>query len=94
MFEERKSFWERVWKRLFGDSRHSIRQEKVLAYIVGRLDAGAHLDDVVQEEYVRRLASAHEVDQILGDPEVVETARKRMHRDLGSEDLRPRGRAR
>lgn len=94
MSEERKSFWERVWKRLFGDSRHSTRQEKVLAYIVCRLDAGGHLRDVVQEEYVRRLASAHEVEQILGNPEVVETARKRMHRDLGSEDLRSRGWAR
>lgn len=83
MSEKRKSFWNRVWERLFGNSRHSIRREKVLAYIVSRLDAGAHLDDVIQEEYVRRQATPHEVDQILADPEIVAAARKRMHRELG-----------
>lgn len=82
MAEERKSFWNRVWQRLFGGSRHSPRQEKVFSYIISRLDSGARLEDVVEEEYVRRQASPQEVERILGDPEIVEAARKRMHKDL------------
>jgi hypothetical protein len=92
--EERKSFRERLWERLFGGSRYSARQEKVLTYIIGRLESGASLDDVVQEEYVRRQASPQEVDRILSDPEIIESARKRMHEDFGSEGLRPGGKER
>jgi hypothetical protein len=65
------------------------RHEKVLAYVVNRLDAGANLEDVLKEEYVRRQASPHEVDRILGDPETVEAARRRMHQDLKFEGSGP-----
>jgi hypothetical protein len=38
----------------------------------------------MQEEYVRRLASPAEVEQILGNLRLVEAARKRMEEDLSS----------
>ena len=38
----------------------------------------------MQEEYVRRLASPAEVEQILDNPRLVEAARKKMEEDLSS----------
>lgn len=38
----------------------------------------------MQEEYVRRLASPAEVEQILDNPGLVEAARKKMEEDLSS----------
>lgn len=83
--EEKKGFW----ARLFGGSGRSIRQDKVLQYIVHRMNEGANLQDVVEEEYVRRNASRNEIDQTLSDPEVIEAARERMQKDFSSGDLDP-----
>ncbi len=82
---ERKSFWE----RLFGRSQPSAREEKVLQYILHRVGEGAHLQDVVQEDYVRRNASAIEVEEICARPELVQTAREHMERDFDSGELDP-----
>jgi hypothetical protein len=41
----------------------------------------------MQEEYVRRLASPAEVEQIFDNPRLVEAARKRMEEDLTSDRL-------
>jgi hypothetical protein len=38
----------------------------------------------MQEEYVRRLASPGEVEQILDNPRLVEATRKKMEEDLSS----------
>jgi hypothetical protein len=63
--EERRSFWARVFARLFGGGSHRwTRADKVLEYIVHRIDAGASLRDVVREEYVRRMTTGDEVDRI------------------------------
>jgi nucleotide-binding universal stress UspA family protein len=80
--EKKRSFWE----TLFGP-RRSEREEKVLEYIIHRLGDGAHLRDVMQEEYVRRLASPDEVEDILDNPRLVEAARKKMEVDLSSGKL-------
>ncbi len=83
MDERKRSFWD----RLLGTSRQSGRQEKVLEYVIHRLGDGAHLRDVMQEEYVRRLASADEVEDILDNPRLIEAARKKMEVDLSSSKL-------
>jgi hypothetical protein len=71
------------WDTLFG-SYPSWREEKVLEYVAHRLGDGAHLRDVMQEEYVRRLVSPDEVEEILGNPRLIEAARKKMKEDLSS----------
>lgn len=80
--EKKRSFWD----TLFGPYP-SWREEKVLEYIIHRLGDGAHLRDVMQEEYVRRLASPNEGEDILDNPRLIEAARKKMEEDLSSGKL-------
>lgn len=46
-------------------------ENKVLQYVIHRVKVGAHLNDVVEEEYVQRNASQREIEQIIRDPELV-----------------------
>ena len=69
MTEEYGSFWDKIFSR----PHHFERERKVLEYISHRIGEGAHLRDVVQEEYVRRHASPAELDEILDNPKLVET---------------------
>ncbi|CAN5588299.1 hypothetical protein BH24ACT20_BH24ACT20_08920 [soil metagenome] len=85
MSEEKKGFW----ARLFGSQGPSARERRLLEYIVHRLNEGANLHDVVDEEYVRRNASQSQIDEILSNPKVVEAARERMQEDFSSGDLDP-----
>lgn len=73
------------WDTLFGPYP-SWREEKVLEYVVHRLGDGADLRDVMQEEYVR-LVSSDEVEEILGNPRLIEAARTKMEEDLSSGKL-------
>jgi hypothetical protein len=82
---EKRSFWE----RLFSTDRPSQREERVLEYIMHRVGEGAHLGDVLDEEYVRRNASAKEIEEICARPELVQTAREHLERDFGSGELDP-----
>ena len=74
--------WKSLWSRLFGGPRRSAREEKVLGYVLHRLEGGAPLQKVVEDEYVRRMATEDEVRRMLADPRVVEGARGRMRDDL------------
>ena len=85
MDEKKRSFWE----RLFGSSYPSEREQKVREYISHRIGEGAHLWDVLQEEYVRRNASHVEIDEILDDPALIEAAHKHMVEDFSSGKLAP-----
>ena len=85
MTEEKKGFW----ARLFGSRGPSARERRLLEYIVHRLNEGANLHDVVEEEYVRRNASQSQIDEILSNPKVVEAARERLQQDFSSGDLDP-----
>ncbi len=85
MTEEKKGFW----ARLFGSRGPSLRERRVLEYIVHRLNEGASLHDVAEEEYVRRNASQGQIDEILSNPKIVEAARERMQQDFSSGDLDP-----
>jgi hypothetical protein len=81
--EGKGSFWEKV----FDGTYRSQRQEKVLNYIIHRMGDGARLRDIVQEGYVRRLASPAEIEDILQNPRLVEAARSEMRKDLlGAEE--------
>ena len=91
MPESRKrSFWD----RLFSRDRTSQREDRVLEYIMHRVGEGAHLGDIVNEEYVRRNASREEVEEICARPELVQTAREHLKEDFGSGDLDPTKRPR
>ena len=86
---ERRSFW----NRLFGGSRSSAREEKVLQYIIHRIEKGAKLREVVQEDYVRRNATSDEVKQICSNPRLVAAARESLGHDFSSGDLDPNQRS-
>ena len=86
---ERRSFW----NRLFGGSRSSAREEKVLQYIIHRIEKGAKLGEVVQEDYVRRNATSDEVKQICSNPRLIAAARESLGQDFSSGDLDPNQRS-
>jgi hypothetical protein len=90
MAEEKRSFWDRIFRSFYRSSYGSGREDKVLEYIIYRIGDGASLRDVVQEEYVRRNASPQEVEAILENPRLVEAARKKMGEDFSSGKLDPR----
>ena len=84
---ERRSFWQRLLGRT-GTSSLSQRQEKVLRYIIGRIDKNVPLQQVLQEDYVRRNCSAQELEQIVSNPGFVQAARERLGESFRSEDLK------
>ncbi len=88
MTEKKRSFWD----RLFGTRRSSYREEKVLRYIISRIEEGANLREVLQEEYIRRNATPNEIRSILENPQLVEAAGEQMRKDFSSGELDPRQR--
>jgi hypothetical protein len=87
MSEEKQSFWERA---LFGNRGGSERERKVREYVIHRVSEGAHLRDVLQEEYVRRNASSDEIEHILENPELIEAAHEQMNDEFSSGKLDPK----
>jgi hypothetical protein len=86
--EDKRSFWEKVFS---GDTRyHHERERKVLEYVIHRIGDGAHLRDVVKDEYVRRNASPQEVEEIIEDPRLIEAAHEQLRDDFSSGDLDPK----
>lgn len=67
-----------LWKRIFGNPGRQEREEKVLAYVAQRLQDGVSLEEAVGEDYVRRNLSQAEVDEVIGDPELLRAVRERM----------------
>jgi hypothetical protein len=82
---EKRSFWD----RLFNTHQPSQREERVAEYIIHRLGDGAHLGDVVQEEYVRRNAAPREIEEICSDPRLIEAAHEYLKQDFESGELDP-----
>ena len=79
-----------LWDKIFGTPPYqNEREKKVIEYICHRIADGAHLRDMVQEEYVRRNASPVEVQQILEHPRLIEIAHQAMRDDFSSEALQP-----
>ena len=79
-----------LWIKIFGTHPHqSEREKKVIGYICHRIAGGAHLRDIVQEEYVRRNFSPIEVQEVLENPRLIEVAHQAMREDFSSEALKP-----
>ncbi len=87
---KQKSFWD----RLFSIEYHSAREERVIEYISHRLADGVALQEILEESYVRRLASLVEVEEICSKPELIQAAREHMEQYFRSEELDPRRRPR
>lgn len=81
---------ERFWEKLFGGyGHHTRREEKVLEYICHRIHEGAHLENVLQEDYVRRNCSQGQIDEIISDPRLVHEARLSLEHEFESGELDP-----
>ena len=80
------------WRRLFSVETGSAREQKVVGYFMHRIAEGASLREVAQEEYVRRNATPGEVEEILHNPKLLESAHEHMRHDFESGELDPRPR--
>lgn len=78
-----------LWDRLFSTRQLSQREQRVAEYIIHRLGDGAHLGDVVQDEYVRRNVSPAEIEEICADPRLIEAAHEYLKQDFDSGELDP-----
>ncbi len=80
-----------LWGQFFFDGNPSSaeREEKVLRYIIHRIDENADLHEVVREPYVRRNCSQGEIDEILSSPELVHACREHMEQVFSSGELDP-----
>jgi len=65
------------------------REEKVLRYIIHRIDEDAALHEVVEEPYVRRNCSEVEIDEIRSNPELIHAARRHLEQAFRSGELDP-----
>jgi hypothetical protein len=87
MSEEKQGFWDRIF---FGNHGETERERKVREYVIHRVGDGAHLRDVLQEEYVRRNASSDEIEHLLENPELIEAAHEQMRDEFSSGRLDPK----
>ncbi|MDP9480737.1 MAG: hypothetical protein M3R38_34595 [Actinomycetota bacterium] len=60
-----------------------------MAYVVHRLNAGAHLEEVLREEYVVRNSTHGERDELLRDPRLSQKVRKGLKQYFESDELKP-----
>ena len=82
-----------LWGQLFLSSPKEVEQEeKVLQYIIHRIDEDADLHQVLQEPYVRRNCSQAQIDEIMSSADLVHAARKHLEQAFrsGELDLRQR----
>ena len=75
-----------------GHGLRAQREEKVLQYIIHRVDADADLHEVLQEPYVRRNCSQDEIDEIVMNPELVHHCREHLEHIFASGELDPKRR--
>ena len=80
-----------LWGQFFfdGNPSRAEREEKVLQYIIHRVNERAPLRDIVQEDYVRRNCTKAEIDEIVNAPELVHACRERMGEEFRSGELDP-----
>jgi hypothetical protein len=85
---EQRPFLERT---MFGRQHgpRAQREEKVLHYIIHRVDEDADLYDVLQDPYVRRNCSQIEIDEIIMNPELVHHCREHLEHVFASGELDP-----
>jgi hypothetical protein len=66
------------------------REEKVLRYIIHRVNEDADLHEVLREPYVQRNCSEVEIDEVRNNPELVRAAREHLEEAFRSGELDPR----
>jgi hypothetical protein len=80
-------------KWFFGSSARAEREEKVLQYIIHRMNEETPLHDVIREDYVRRNCSQDKIHELINDPEFVHACREHLWQTFRSGELDPcRGR--
>ncbi len=72
---------------------HVEHEEKVLHYIIHRIDGGANLHEVLREPYVRRNCTQAEIDEVMSSAELVHACREHLERTFPSGELDPRQRS-
>ena len=72
---------------------HVEHEEKVLNYIIHRIDQDADLHEVLQEPYVRSNCTQAEIEEILSSADLVHACRKHLEQTFRSGELDPRQRS-
>jgi hypothetical protein len=79
-----------LWGQLFSSSPAQVEhEEKVLQYIIHRIDQDADLHEVLREPYVRRNCSQAEIDEIASSADLVHACRKHLQQSFRSGELDP-----
>ncbi len=83
-----------LWGQLFLSSpAHVEHEEKVLHYIIHRIDQGANLHEVLQAPYVLRNCTQAEIEEIMSSADLVHDCREHLERTFRSGELHPRQRS-
>jgi hypothetical protein len=83
-----------LWGQLFLSSPAQVEhEEKVLRYIIHRIDEDADLHEVLHEPYVRRNCSQAEIEEIMRSADLVHACREHLERTFRSGELDPRQRS-
>jgi hypothetical protein len=72
-----------------GHPSRADREEKVLRYIIHRMDEDGAFHDVLEEPYVRRNCSQEEIEEIRSYPELVRACREHLEETFSSGELDP-----
>jgi hypothetical protein len=79
-----------LWGQLFLSNPAQVdHEEKVLRYIIHRIDRDADLHEVLEEPYVRRNCSQVEIDEIASSADLVHAVREHLEQRFRSGDLDP-----
>jgi hypothetical protein len=79
--------------QLFLSSPEQVeREEKVLQYILHRIEHDADLHEVLQEPYVRRNCSQDQIAEITSSADLVHACRKHLEQTFRSGELDPKQR--
>jgi hypothetical protein len=76
-------------KWLFGNSERADREQKVLQYIIYRMNEETPLHEVIQDDYVRRNCSQDEIHELVNTPEFVHACRDHLWQTFRSGGLEP-----
>ena len=72
-----------------GNPSRAGREERVLRYIIHRINEDAPFHEVLEEPYVRRNCSQDEIDEIRSNPELVHACREHLEEAFRSGELDP-----
>ena len=79
-----------LWGQLFQSNPAQVEhEEKVLQYIMHRIDQDADLNEVLREPYVCRNCSQAEIDEIVSSADLVHAAREHLEQTFRSGELDP-----